>query len=137
MTGIHQTARKRGAAGALDTAAFSADDLTTGLSTADCTFNTDGTATLTGSAGTAPADPRWWTSNLPPDTWMSYSATGSGTITGGLTAGTRYQLNTPRTIGLESAFGVRTRTFTVTFYDAASGGTTLGTKTFTASVEGV
>lgn len=138
MTGIHQTARKRVAAapGVLDTTAFTADDANTGNSTASCTFNTDGSATLSGSNLTTPATPRWWTDSSPPATWMSYSSTGGGTIVGGLVAGTRYQLNVSRQLANRSLSAVQVRTFTVSFHDAASGGTLLGTKTFTASVDG-
>lgn len=121
-------------AGVLDTTAFSASDETTPTATAECTFNSDGTATLTGSVSTSPASPRWWTAGTPPATWMSFSSTGNGTITGGLTAGTRYQLNTARVLGNSTTtLASRTRTFTISFYDAATGGNLLGTKTFTAT----
>lgn len=123
-------------ASALNTAAFQADDVSAGTSVSECTFNVDGSATLTGNQSTSPASPRWWTDNSVPPVWMSYSSTGTGTITGGLVAGTRYQLNTPRVLGNSSAvLGVRNRVFTITFYDAATGGNTLGTKTFTANTE--
>lgn len=122
-------------AGVLDTTAFTAEDNSTPTATAECVFQTDGTATLTGSVSTTPTTPLWWTAGTPPATWMSYSSTGNGTITGGLTAGTRYQLNTPRTIGNSTTtLASRVRTFTVSFYDAATGGNLLGTKTFTATV---
>lgn len=122
----------------LDTTAFFAEDLATGTSLSECTFNTDGSATLTGNANTSPASPRWWPTGSPPATWISYSSTGTGTITGGLTAGTRYQLNTARVLGNTfTGVGVRNRTFTISFYDAASGGNLLGTKTFTANTEAV
>lgn len=124
------------AAGSLDTTAFSASNIVAGAtSEAYAEFYADGTAALFGNDGTSPASPKWW-STSPPATWMSYSSTGTGTITGGLTAGTRYQLNTTRKLGNSRlATGVASRTFTITFYDAASGGTTLGTKTFTATAE--
>ena len=122
-----------------DATAFTADDLTTapGALFAGCTFNVDGTATLFGNNGTTPASPKWWSSS-PPPTWMSYTSTGTGGITGGLVAGTRYQLNTPRSLGIANnppAPAGFTRDFTITFYDAETGGTTLGTKTFTANTE--
>lgn len=67
---------------------------------------------------------------------MSYTSTGLGTITGGLVAGTRYQLNATRKLGNQrTTLGVSTRVFTITFFDAATGGNTLGTKVFTASAE--
>lgn len=123
-------------AGALDTTAFTADDLIGGgASEAYVELNADGTATLVGNQSTSPASPKWWTT-FPPSTWVEYSSTGSGTITGGLTAGVRYQLNALRKIGnSRTTLGVASRTFTLSFYDAASGGTLLGTKTFTASAE--
>jgi hypothetical protein len=68
---------------------------------------------------------------------MSYSVTGTGgQITGGLTAGVRYQLDAIRKLGVQRlTIGVANRTFTITFFDASTGGTTLGTKTFTATAE--
>lgn len=123
-------------AGALDTTAFTASDMTASNSVAECTLYTDGSAFLSGNAGTSPASPRWWSNSSPPATWMSFSSTGTGTITGGLTAGTRYQLDVLRTLGnSKTGIGVASRTFTLTFFDAATGGNTLGTKTFTAAVE--
>ena len=123
--------------GTLDTTAFTADDLVTGgTSEAYAEFNTNGSATLVGNQGTSPASPRWW-STSPPATWMSYSVTGTGgQITGGLTAGVRYQLDAIRKLGVQRlTIGVANRTFTITFFDASTGGTTLGTKTFTATAE--
>ena len=123
--------------GTLDTTAFTADDSVAGdTSEAYAEFNTDGSAALVGNAGTSPASPRWW-STSPPATWMSYTATGSGgVITGGLTAGVRYQLNAIRKLGVRRlTIGVANRTFTITFFDASTGGTTLCTKTFTATAE--
>lgn len=124
-------------AGTLDTNAFTADDLViAGASEAYAEFNTNGSATLSGNQATSPASPRWWSSASPPSTWMSYTATGTGTITGGLAASTRYELNATRKLGVtRTTLGVSTRTFTITFFDAAVGGTTLGTKTFTATAE--
>ena len=123
--------------GTLDTTAFTADDIVGGgTSEAYAEFNTDGTATLVGNQGTSPASPRWWSISSPPATWMSYSTTGNGTITGGLVAGTRYELNATRKLGNQRTTpGAVSRTFTITFFDAATGGTTLGTKTFTATAE--
>ena len=125
------------AAGSLDTTAFSASDVVTGdTAEAYAEFYANGTAALFGNDGTSPASPKWWSSTSPPATWMSYSSTGNGTITGGLVAGTRYQLNTTRKLGNSRLItGVASRTFTITFFDAATGGTTLGTKTFTATAE--
>lgn len=124
-------------AGALDTTAFTAEDITVGTtSQAYVELNVDGTATLVGNVFTDPATPLWWTSIVPPPTWVSFSSTGNGTIIGGRTAGVRYQLNVVIQIGIEvDTFGSRGRTFTLSFYDAASGGTLLGTKTFQANVE--
>lgn len=124
-------------AGTLNTTAFTADDLVNGgASEAYAEFNTNGSATLVGNQGTSPASPRWWSNSSPPATWMSYTSTGSGTITGGLAASTRYQLNAVRKLGLARvALGSANRTFTITFFDAATGGNTLGTKTFTATAE--
>jgi hypothetical protein len=124
-------------ASTLDTTAFSASDLITGgTSEAYCDFNTDGSATLVGNQSTSPASPRWWSTSSPPATWMSFTSTGLGTITGGLTAGVRYQLNVARKLGNQrTTLGVASRVFTITFHDAATGGTTLGTKTFTATAE--
>ena len=139
MSGAMQMlmARMGAAAGTLDTTAFSASDLVSGsASEAYAEFNADGTATLVGNAGTSPASPRWWTAGTPPATWMSYSSTGTGTITGGLVAGTRYQINTTLKLGNQrTSLGVANRTFTITYFDAATGGNTLGTKTFTANAE--
>lgn len=120
----------------LNTTAFSATDIQSGVTAeAYAEFNVGGTATLVGNSGTSPASPKWW-DGTPSDTWMSYSSTGTGVITGGLTAGTRYQLNATRKLGIQrAALGSVTRTFTVTFFDAATGGNTLGTKTFTATAE--
>lgn len=125
-------------AGTLNTTAFTADDLVTGgTSEAYVEFNTNGSATLVGNQGTSPASPRWWSNTSPPATWMSYTAAGyGGVITGGLAASTRYKLDSVRKLGLSRlAIGTSTRTFTITFFDAATGGNTLGTKTFTATVE--
>ena len=124
-------------AGTLNTTAFTADDLVNGgASEAYAEFNTNGSATLVGNQGTSPASPRWWSNSSPPATWMSYTSTGSGTITGGLAASTRYQLNAVRKLGLAKVtLGSANRTFTITFFDAATGGNTLGTKTFTATAE--
>ena len=139
MSGAMQMlmARMGSSAGTLDTTAFTATDIVIGATAeAYVNFNTDGTATLVGNSGTSPASPRWWTAGTPPATWMSYSSTGTGTITGGLVAGTRYQLNTQLKLGNQrTTLGVANRTFTVTFFDAATGGNTLGTKTFTANAE--
>lgn len=138
MTGVLQMLMAhRATAAGLDTTSFTADDLVSGAtSEAYCDFNTDGSATLVGNQSTSPASPRWWTTSSPPATWMSYSSTGTGTITGGLVAGTRYQLNVTRKLGNQrTTLGVASRTFTITFFDAATGGTTLGTKTFTATAE--
>jgi len=123
--------------GSLDTTAFTADDIVGGGgSEAYAEFNTDGTATLVGNQGTSPASPRWWSVSSPPATWMSYTSTGAGTITGGLAASTRYQLNVVRKLGVSRVtLGSANRTFTITFFDAATGGNTLGTKTFTATAE--
>ena len=140
MTGVLQMLmayRATASSGSLDTTAFTADDLVnSGTSEAYCDFNTDGSATLVGNQSTSPASPRWWSVSSPPATWMSYTSTGNGTITGGLVAGTRYQLNVTRKLGNQRAgVGVASRIFTITFFDASTGGTTLGTKTFTATAE--
>lgn len=123
-------------AGNLDYAEFSATDIIIGgTAEAYAEFYTDGSAALFGSSGTSPTTPRWWTIS-PPATWMSYTSTGLGTITGGLVAGTRYQLNVTRKLGIQrTTLGVSTRVFTITFFDASTGGNTLGTKVFTASAE--
>ena len=123
--------------GSLDTTAFTADDVVNGgASEAYAEFYADGTAALFGNQSTSPASPKWWSNTSPPATWMSYTSTGTGTITGGLAASTRYQINTTRKLGNQRATtGVASRTFTITFFDAATGGNTLGTKTFTASAE--
>lgn len=139
MSGILTATRRMrvsAAPGVFDSTAFTANDSNPGNSSAACTFNTDGSATLVGSDFTSPASPRWWTTSSPPATWLSYSSTGGGTITGGLVAGTRYQLNVARTIGINNITATNvTRTFTITYFDAASGGSTVGTKTFTASAD--
>ena len=139
MSGAMQMlmARMGSSAGTLDTTAFTATDIVTGATAeAYVNFNADGTATLVGNSGTSPASPRWWTAGTPPATWMSYSSTGTGTITGGLVAGTRYQINTTLKLGNQrTSLGVANRTFTITYFDAATGGNTLGTKTFTANAE--
>ena len=125
-------------AGTLNTTAFTADDgVNGGASEAYAEFNTNGSATLVGNQGTSPASPRWWSNSSPPATWMSYTATGyGGIITGGLAASTRYELNSVRKLGLSRVtLGSANRTFTITFFDAATGGNTLGTKTFTATAE--
>jgi hypothetical protein len=122
--------------GALDTTACFADDVVVGgTSTAYAEFNADGTIALVGNLGTSPASPLWW-STTPPSTWMSYSRAGTGTIVGGLSAGTRYELNTMRTLGIEKTnLGSVSSVFTITFYDAAVGGTTLGTKSLSVTAE--
>lgn len=138
MTGIAMTVKKRPAAsaGGFDSTSFSAEDIVGGgTSEAYAEFYANGTAALFGNRGTSPASPIWW-SGSPPATWMSYSSTGTGVVTGGLTAGTRYQINTARKLGVQrAALGEVTRTFTISYYDAASGGNLVGTKTFTASAE--
>ena len=138
MTGIAMTVKKRPAAGgSFDSTSFTADSSVASGATslAQVDLNTDGTATLTGDAGTSPVSPRWW-SGSPPDTWISYSSTGGGTLVGGLTAGTRYKLDATRTLGIQrTALGETSRTFTISYYDAATGGNLVGTKTFVASVE--
>jgi hypothetical protein len=140
MTGVLQMLmayQATASSGSLDTTAFTADDLVNGgTSEAYAEFNVDGSAQLVGNQSTSPASPRWWTTSSPPATWMSYSSTGTGTITGGLVAGTRYQLNATRKLGNQrTTLGVASRIFTITFFDASTGGTTLGTKTFTATAE--
>lgn len=140
MTGVLQMLmayRATASSGSLDTTAFTADNTVSGsASEAYCDFNTDGSATLVGNQSTSPASPRWWSISSPPDTWMSYTSTGTGTITGGLVTGTRYQLNAVRKLGVRrTPTGVAIRTFTISFWSVATGGTALGTKTFTATAE--
>lgn len=135
MTGIHQTARKRGAAaGVMDTTAMSADDVVgSGTAFAQATFYADGSVGLNGNDSTSPASPRWWSDNAPPSAWLEFTSTGTGTIINGLSPGTRYSVPT-LIIGISrGTVGVSSRTFTMSFYDAASGGNLLGTKTFTAT----
>ena len=78
----------------------------------------------------------WYTDTSPPSIWLSFTSTGTGVHGGGMSAGTRYQLNTARTI-TNSVFtsAVRIRTYTISFYDAASGGTLLGTKTVVLTID--
>ena len=123
--------------GALDTTACFADDVVGGgASTAYAEFNTDGTMVLVGNLGTSPASPLWWTTSPPPSTWMSYTKTIGGSLVGGLTAGTRYELNTKRTLGIiKTNIGGADSVFTITFYDAAVGGTTLGTNSLSLTAE--
>jgi hypothetical protein len=140
MTGVLQMLMAHSAtasSGSLDTTAFTADDLVNGAtSEAYAEFYTDGSVGLFGNQSTSPASPRWWSVSSPPATWMSYTSTGNGTTTGGLIEGSRYQLNVTRKLGNQrTTTGAVSRTFTITFFDAATGGTTLGTKTFTASAE--
>ena len=139
MTGAMQMlmAHQQVGSGSVDTTAFTASDLINGgTAEAYCDFNTDGSATLVGNQSTSPASPRWWSISSPPATWMSYTSTGVGTITGGLVAGTRYQLNAVRRLGNQrTPTGVASRTFTISFWSVATGGTALGTKTFTATAE--
>jgi hypothetical protein len=138
MTGVLQMLMAhRATASGLDTTAFTADDIVNGAtSEAYAEFYTNGSAGLFGNQSTSPASPRWWTTSSPPATWMSFTSTGNGTITGGLVAGTRYQLNATRKLGNQRAtLGVASRIFTITFFDASTGGNTLGTKTFTATAE--
>jgi hypothetical protein len=126
-----------GSAGSgFDATAFVAEDVAAAYSDAFCELYADGTALVSGNVVATPASPKWWATS-PPATWVEYSSTGNGTIIGGLTAGIRYQLNTARKIGIEwnTVGTTRSRTFTLSFYDAASGGTLVGTKTFTATVE--
>lgn len=129
-----------GGGGSIDTTAWETSDLQNGsTSSASATFNTDGTGTLFGSGGGLPASPKWYSTLTPPNIWMEYAITSTGgvsTVIGGLTAGTRYQLNTPRDLGIEkNALGVANKQFTISFYDASSGGTLLGQKTLDCSVE--
>lgn len=136
MSGILATTKRKTTSafsGELDTTSFTAEDVDSPTSIASATFNTNGSATLYGSNSTSPASPRWWTTGFPPPTWMSYTSTGTGSVLGGLVSGTRYQLNTARTLGMSTTAPSASRTFTITFYDADSGGTTLGTKTFTTT----
>lgn len=138
MTFLLDAFQQAAAAGALDTTAFDAQDLRTGPADSEAyvELNTDGSAVLYGNVSTSPVSPRWWTDGSPPATWVLYTSTGNGTIMGGLSASTRYQLNTLRTIGNSRlSLGVASRTFTLSFYDAASGGNLLGTKTFTTACE--
>lgn len=137
MTGI-MLAPIRGRASTLDTSALSVNGTNTGATaTASATFNTDGTITAGGTNPVMIPDPaRWWTGTPPAAVWISYTSTGTGTITGGLAADTRYQLTTARTIGNSAAtVGLASRTFTLSFHDAATGGNLLGTKTYTAEAE--
>lgn len=125
--------------GTFDNTAFTVDasDVSPTTVWAQAGFLTTGLASLSGLAleTSTPASPKWWSSDPPPATWMEYSSTGTGTIRGGLTAGTRYQLNATRTVGIQTAAnGSFSRTFTVSFYDAASGGTLVGTKTVTCNI---
>lgn len=70
--------------------------------------------------------------------WVSYQViSGSGgTVFGGMVAGVRYAMTSSRTLGLRAAMDgdSGTREFTITHYDAASGGNVLCTNTFNASV---
>ncbi len=129
-----------GGGGAIDTTAWDTSDLQNGsVSSASATFNTDGTGSLSGSLGSTPASPKWYSTLTPPSIWMEYAITstsGISTVIGGLTAGTRYQLNTARDLGIEkAALGVASKQFTISFYDASSGGTLLGQKTLDCAVE--
>lgn len=139
MSGIMlATIRQR--AGVLNTNALSVDAVNSGAAAnASAIFQTNGTIKAGGTNPSMSPDPAfWWTSTLPPATWMSYTSTGSGIIVGGLVAGTRYQLNVARTLGItRSPLGIATTTFTISFHDASTGGTLLGTKTYTASAERV
>jgi hypothetical protein len=120
---------------AFDSTAFNAESNDVGYAVAFCELYADGSALVSGNVVSSPATPRWWSSS-PPATWVSFSSTGNGIRVGGLTAGVRYEINTTRQLGIEwDTIGARARTFTMSFYDAASGGNLLGTKTFTASVE--
>jgi len=122
--------------GAFDATAFTADSgaVSGDVATAYVELNVDGSASLFGDV-TSPSSPRWW-SATPPDTWIEYTSTGDGSVDGGLVSGTRYQMNSKRTLGIiRGTVGGNSRTFTISFYDAASGGNLVGTKTFTASVE--
>lgn len=122
--------------GGINTTAFTSDASGSGTVQAGADFSTDGTATLYGTG--SPGSPLWY-NGTPPSVWMSYEITSTGgtsTVFGGLTAATRYQMNTPRTLGIEkAALGVANKTFTISYYDAASGGNLLGTKTLACSVE--
>lgn len=129
------TLKRRAVASGLDTSPMSASDFDPiSNAVAYAILQTSGKVVLVGDNGTSPASPFWW-NGTPPATWVSYSSTGTGTIFGGLVAGTRYQLNSNRSIGISRATpGTDTRVFTLSFYDASSGGNLLGTKEFTAEV---
>lgn len=142
MSGILMSTRRRAAGGggnAFNSTAFVADSITAGTSTASATFKIDGTATLVGNNFTSPSSPKWWNNTSPPATWLSYEITatdGASTVVGGLAASTRYQINSDRKIGIQKATtGTAAKTFTISYYDAASGGNLVGTKTLICSVE--
>lgn len=109
---------------------------------AQCTalIATDGSVTVSSSSGDPVVDSDYFlpvTPGIGSSCWLSYSVTGSGgTITGGLVAGTRYAMTSSRSPGLRNtSSGTATRVFTFSFHDAASGGSLLGTHTFTATAE--
>lgn len=143
MTGIMLAPIRARVVPALDTSALDLIADGNGTVTAQVVFYTDGTIANNSRAGggrlntlMTPNPAYWWTGGTPPATWMSYTSTGGGTITGGLAAGTRYQLNVNRTLGISRAIvNAADRNFTLSFYDAASGGNLLGTKTYTVTAE--
>lgn len=111
----------------------STSSTTFGASLNDVTLTPTGTASSTGGDLT---NPNWWSTINTPYIWMSYTSSGTGTIRGGLTTGTRYLLNVNRVLGISSpAAVVSTRDFVVSFYDVETGGTSLGSKTITVTAD--
>lgn len=138
MTGIHQTLKRKDAGGpANGTWSISGFGDSEGGIPATCsaTLGTNGSTSKSGSGSVS----NWYTPNtvgIGSSYWMEYSSTGTGTITGGLTAGVRYQLSSARSLGItRSLLGEATRVFTILIYDAASGGNLVATITLTAYVE--
>lgn len=108
--------------------------------TASVTLATNGGVSASASLFGSTSVTDWYsprTSGIGSSYWMEYSVSGTGgTISGGLVAGTRYALSASRSVGVSKAgVGDSERIFTISIYDAASGGTLLGTHTFTATVE--
>ena len=132
MASVQQVMLMYGAtavAGAVDTVTSNFDAVGTVVT---CVFQTNGTMTGDYSSGSN----TWYTDTSPPSIWMSFTSTGTGTHGGGMVAGTRYQLNTLRTITNSVAISaVRIRTYTISFHDASTGGTLLGTKTVVLTVD--
>jgi hypothetical protein len=122
-------------AGSYQSGTWTVDSITS----ASVQMKTDGSVVGTGDTVTVDNFYAPTTPGIGSSCWVSYAITGTSggcTVFGGMVAGTRYAMTSSRTLGLRAAMDgdSGTRQFTITHYDAASGGNVLCTNTFNASV---